>query len=420
MAILLTEARSAPCYDHPVIAFEEALANVVGAATPLTAVAVPLGEAAGRVLAEDVAADLPFPAFDMTAMDGWAVRAAEVGKTPSLLARAGAAGAGRVTGPLPAGAAWKVMTGAPMPPGSDAVVPVEEAAEIDEKTVRLDVAPRPGAHVRLHGEVFQKGALLLPAGRRLTPADLVLAAAAGRTTLRVARPIRAAVLVTGDEIVAPGTTPGPAQIRNTNGPLLVSALRRAGAQVTDLGVARDTEESLVRTLRGALERGDDLLLTTGGVSAGDYDYVATALETAGASIRFHKVAIRPAKPVLFATKGATLVFGLPGNPVSAAVGFDFLVRPALRVRGRDPASAASPAAGSPRQPRPEQGAAPRVPPGVALAARRRGDRRAHRDEGESRHSRTRAGERLPRAQARVVVCAGDLVPVHRGSPESTF
>ena len=402
------------------IAFEEALANVVGAVTPLTAVSVSLGEAAGRVLAEDVAADLPFPAFDMTAMDGWAVRAAEVGKTPSLLARAGTAGAGRVTGPLPAGTAWKVMTGAPMPPGSDAVVPVEDAAEIDEKTVRLDVAPRPGEHVRLHGEVFQKGALLLPAGRRLTPADLVLAAAAGRATLRVAREIRAAVLVTGDEIVASGAAPGPAQIRNTNGPLLVSALRRAGALVTDLGVARDTEESLVKTLRGALERGDDLLLTTGGVSAGDYDYVAKALETAGASIRFHKVAIRPAKPVLFATKGATLVFGLPGNPVSAAVAFDFLVRPALR----------SAAGILPALP-------PALPARLASPVRNKGPRLAFHPaslslrDGEEivepiatkgshdvlAHARANAFLELPPGSS---FAAGDLVPAHRGSPESTF
>ena len=402
------------------ITFEEALANVVGAVTPLTAVAVSLGEAAGRVLAEDVAADLPFPAFDMTAMDGWAVRAAEVGKTPSLLARAGTAGAGRVTGPLPVGAAWKVMTGAPMPPGSDAVVPVEDAAEIDEKTVRLDVAPHPGAHVRLQGEVFQKGALLLPAGRRLTPADLVLAAAAGRATLRVARPIRAAVLVTGDEIVAPGKAPGPAQIRNTNGPLLIGALRRAGAQVTDLGVARDMEESLVKALCGALERGDDLLLTTGGVSAGDYDYVATALETAGASIRFHKVAIRPAKPVLFATKGATLVFGLPGNPVSAAVGFDFLVRPVLR----------SAAGILPPLP-------PPLPARLASPVRNKGPRLAFhpaslslRDGEEIVEPIATKGSHDVLAHARANAflelkpgssfAAGDLVPVHRGSPESTF
>jgi molybdopterin molybdotransferase len=403
-----------------VLAFEEALANVLRAVTPLTAVAVALGEAAGRVLAEDIAADLPLPPFDATAMDGWAVRAADVRKTPALVARAGAAGAGRVPGPLPAGAAWKVMTGAPMPPGSDAVVPVEDAVEIDASTVRLDVAPRPGAHVRLSGEVFQKGALLLSAGRRLTPADLVLAAAAGRAALHVTRPIRAAVLVTGDEIVATDATPGPAQIRNTNGPLLVSALRRAGAQVTDLGVGRDTQEGLVRTFRAVLERGDDVLLTTGGVSAGDYDYVATALAAAGASIRFHKVAIRPAKPILFATKGATLIFGLPGNPVSAAVAFDFFVRPALR------------AAAGVRPPLP-----PALPARLTAAVKNKGPRVAFHPaslslrDGEEivepidtkgshdvlAHARANAFLELPPASS---FAEGDLVPVHRSSPESTF
>ncbi|HSB64407.1 MAG TPA: molybdopterin molybdotransferase MoeA, partial [Thermoanaerobaculia bacterium] len=235
-----------------------------------------------------------------------------------------------------------------------------------------------------------------------------------------ARPIRAAVLVTGDEIVAPASTPGPAQIRNTNGPLLASALRRAGAQVADLGVARDTEESLVRALRGALERGDDLLLTTGGVSTGDYDYVATALESAGASIRFHKVAIRPAKPVLFATKGATLIFGLPGNPVSAAVGYDFLVRPALR----------SAAGILPPLP-------PPLPARLASAVRNKGPRLAFhpaslslRDGEEIVDPIATKGSHDVLAHARANAFlelkpgssfeAGDLVPAHRGSPESTF
>ncbi len=402
------------------LAFDDALAIALGAVTPLAADAVSLADAAGRVLAEDVAADLPLPAFDTTAMDGWAVRAADVRRTPALVARAGAAGAGRVPGTLPEGAAWKVMTGAPMPPGSDAVVPVEDAVEIDAELVRLDAAPRPGAHVRLRGEVFPKGALLLPAGRRLTPADLVLAAAAGRATLRVARPVRAAVLVTGDEIVAPGATPGPAQIRNTNGPLLIGALRRAGAEVTDLGVVRDTEAVLLKTLRDALSRGDDILLTTGGVSAGDYDFVAAALEAAGASIRFHKVAIRPAKPLLFATSGATLVFGLPGNPVSAAVAFDFFVRPALR------------AAAGIRPPLP-----PALPARLAAPIRNKGPRLAFHPASLSlrdgveiveplatkgshdvfAHARANAFLELPPASS---FDEGDLVPVHRGTPESTF
>ena len=222
------------------------------------------------------------------------------------------------------------MTGAPMPPGSDAVVPVEEAAEIDEKTVRLDVAPRPGAHVRLHGEVFQKGALLLPAGRRLTPADLVLAAAAGRATLRVARPIRAAVLVTGDEIVAPGT-----RARSRADPeheRTASRLRAAADRRRGHGPRRRARHGgvLVKTLRGALERGDDLLLTTGGVSAGDYDYVARLSRPRAPRSAFTRSRSGRRSRCSSRRKGATLVFGLPGNPVSAAVAFDFLVRPALR------------------------------------------------------------------------------------------
>ncbi len=402
------------------LAFDDALAITLGAVTPLTAVALPLGDAAGRILAEDVTADLPLPPFDATAMDGWAVRAADVARAPVLLSRAGAAGAGRVPGTLPPLAAWKVMTGAPMPPGSDAVVPVEDAVEIDDATVRLDALPRPGAHVRTRGEVFPRGTLLLAAGRRLTPADLVLAAAAGRSTLRVARAVRAAVLVTGDEIVATGDIPGPAQIRNTNGPLLLGALRRAGADVTDLGVVRDTEAALAKTIRAAFARADDVLVTTGGVSAGDYDFVGAALEAAGASIRFHKVAIRPAKPVLFATKGAMLVFALPGNPVSAAIAFDFFVRPALR------------AAAGIRPPLP-----PALPARLSAAVKNKGPRVAFhpailslRDGMEEvvplatkgshdvlAHARANALLELPPASS---FDAGDLVPVHRGTPESTF
>ena len=404
----------------PVIAFDEALARVLEAVTPMPACTVPLEEAVSRVLAEDVRADLPVPGFDTTAMDGWAVHAEDVGRAPALLAAAGVSGAGSVPSALPRGSAWKVMTGAPMPPGSDAVVPVEDAAPVGGGSVRLDAVPKAGAHVRRRGEVFEAGALLLAAGRRLTPADLVLAAAAGRETLRVARAPRAGVLVTGDELVPAGTRPGPGQLRNTNGPLLVAALRRAGAEASSFVVARDDEAALGRALEEALAPGLDVLLTTGGVSAGDYDYVGAALDALGARVRFHKVSIRPAKPVLFATKGATLVFGLPGNPVSAAVAFDFFVRPALR------------AAAGLLPPLP-----PTVPARLTAPVRNKGPRLAFHPARLAWDGNRLAAEPLAtrgshdvlthaRADAYLELAAGsawdagDDVPVHRGTDESTF
>ena len=403
-----------------VIEFADALGRVLEAVTPLEACEVALPQAVSRVLAEDVRADLPVPGFDTTAMDGWAVRAEDVGRAPMLLAAAGASGAGSVPAALPPGSAWKVMTGAPMPPGSDAVVPVEDAASVDGGAVRLDAVPKAGAHVRRRGEVFETGALLLAAGRRLTPADLVLAAAAGRETLRVARAPRSGVLVTGDELVPPGTRPGPGQLRNTNGPLLLAALGRAGAHAVSFGVARDDEAALARALGDALASGLDVLLTTGGVSAGDYDYVGAALEAAGARVRFHKVSIRPAKPVLFATKGPTLVFGLPGNPVSAAIAFDFLVRPALR------------AAAGLLPPLP-----PPVPARLTAPLRNKGPRLAfHPARLAWDGSRLMAEPLATRGSHDVLTHAqadaflelaggssweaGDDVPVHRGTAESTF
>ncbi|MGA7989804.1 MAG: gephyrin-like molybdotransferase Glp [Thermoanaerobaculia bacterium] len=402
------------------IAFAEALARVLEATTPMPACTVPIEDAVSRVLAENVRADQPLPGFETTAMDGWAVRASDVPRSPSLLAIAGVSGAGAVPGILPPGAAWKVMTGAPMPPGSDAVVPVEDAAAVDGDTVRLDVLPRCGAHVRRRGEIFETGTLLLAAGRRLSPSDLVLAAAAGRETLRVSRAPRAGVLVTGDELVAPGTHPGPGQLRNTNGPLLLAALRRAGAEAVALGVAPDDEAALARAFREALAADFDILLTTGGVSAGDYDYVGRALATEGARVRFHKVSIRPAKPVLLATKGSTLVFGLPGNPVSAAVAFDFLVRPALR------------AAAGLQPPLPEP-----VPARLTAPVRNKGPRLAFHPARLAWDRGRLAAEPLPtrgshdilthaRADAFLELApesswdAGDAVPLHRGTAESTF
>jgi len=321
-----------------VISFEQALDRVLEAVTPAGTVRVPVAFAAGRVLAEPVVADLDLPPFPTTAMDGWAVRASETTPAPVRLRIAGAFGAGAAAGPLPVERAMKVMTGAPIPPGADAIVPVEEAEEHADGTVSLRRAPDAGDHVRKQAEVFAAGATLLSPGRRLSPADLVLAAAAGRDEIAVARPLRAGVLVTGSEVVSAGTRPGPAQIRNTNGPLLLGVLTRAGAEAHDLGSAPDDPRALRVAIGRALASGLDLLLTTGGVSEGDFDLIPEVLSGLGARTIFHKVSIKPGKPVLFAVAGETLVFGIPGNPVSAAVIFDLFVRPVLRrAAGLSPA-----------------------------------------------------------------------------------
>ena len=320
------------------ISFDEALSHVIDATSPLDNESVPLASAAGRVLAETVVADLDLPPFDTTAMDGWAVPAAAAAGVPARFRVAGTLGAGAPAAELPVGWALKLMTGAPLPGGSDAIVPVEEAREEDGGTVTLLQPPKPGAHVRRRGEVFAAGDTLLSAGRRLAPADLVLAAAAGRDAVRVVRRARAGVVVTGQEVVPSGSRPGPAQIRNTNGPLLFSALSRFGAEALDFGTVSDDRRALRVKLGSALESRLDLLLTTGGVSTGDFDIVPEVLEELGARPRFHRVAMKPGKPVFFAEAGQTLVFGLPGNPVSAAVVFDLLVRPALRkAAGLSPA-----------------------------------------------------------------------------------
>lgn len=311
------------------IEFHEAVAAVAMRTTPAGEEEVPLAAAAGRVLAGPLAARLNLPRFDATAMDGWAIR--REGSFPARLRVLGTLAAGHVAaagvGP---GEALKIMTGAPIPPGADAVVPVEEARE-KAGVVVVEAAPRALAHVRRRGEIFAAGANVLEGGCVLTPARLAVAASAGYSTLRVVRRPRAGLLVTGEEIAPAGTEPGPGRIPNSNGPLLLAALARAGADVTDFGVSRDDEAELTARLGAGVAVGLDLLVTTGGVSAGDFDLVAAALHSLGAEVVFHKVAIRPAKPVLFARLGATLVFGLPGNPVSAAVGFDFFVRAALRT-----------------------------------------------------------------------------------------
>ena len=293
---------------------------------------VPLAEALGRVLARDVVADVDWPPFDTSAMDGYAVRAAEARPAGRTLAeRPGLVAAGApFPDPLATGEAVRVMTGAPLPPGSDAVVPVEESRRKDG-LVRFDREPADGAHLRRRGESVTRGAVLVPRGSRLNPRTLALAALAGADPLAVGRRPRIAIATTGDELVASGEALGEGQLRDSNGPMLAALCRDLGWPVEHRARVPDERSAVDRLFQ---EASDDLdaLVTTGGVSAGDLDLLPAAAERAGWEILFHRVAVRPGKPIAVARRGRTLWFGLPGNPVSASVCFHLFARRALERR----------------------------------------------------------------------------------------
>jgi len=310
------------------IPFEEALAIVLAEVTPLPAEDVALEQALGRVLAEDVASDRDLPAFDRAAMDGYALRAADVAAAPAALDVIGEVRAGQwpdlVVGP---GQAVRIMTGAPVPPGADAVQQVEKTQPLDEFRVTIQAAVVAGANVAPRGSEAGAGEIVLARGRTIDPSAVAALASAGKARVRVARRPVLALLVTGDEIVEVAARPGPGQIRNTNGPAVAAQARLAGADVRLLGVAPDRQDAIAEALRQGL--GADVLVVSGGVSAGDYDLVEPALLDLGATFLFTRVAIKPGAPLVFGRLAKTLVFGLPGNPVSAQVTFDLFVRPAL-------------------------------------------------------------------------------------------
>lgn len=293
---------------------------------------VPLAEAAGRVLGADAASDIDIPPFPKSAMDGFAVRhadfAAPDGAGPTRLRLIGESRAGEPWGaPVGPGECVAIFTGAEVPADCDTVVIVEKSrAETDH--VLLDDRPRTGQHVCLRGEDLREGEVVLRTGTRLTPAALASLASIGCEPVPVFRRPRVAILTTGDELVPPTEKPGPGQIRESNTIHLAAMTRAFGAEVVRSGVVRDVTETLSENFRVALEEGD-LLLTTGGVSVGKYDLVGEALEACGVEKIFHKVAIKPGKPVWFGAKGDALVLGLPGNPVSSLVSFEVFVRPLL-------------------------------------------------------------------------------------------
>jgi len=294
---------------------------------------VALDEALGRVTAQPVVTDIDDPPFDRATMDGFAVRAADTLNPPVRLAILGQinAGADLENQPLAPGQAWRINTGAPMPPGADAVVRIEDTeVSQDGASVTVNSQIQTGKFVTPRAAHIEAGATIIGAGRRLSSLDLAAAGAGGAAELTVYTKPSAALLVTGDELVSVADKPSTGQIRNSNQYLLAGLMRTCGINANVLGVVGDDADLLAERIRAGLA--GDFLCLTGGVSMGTLDLVPAALQAWGVETRFHKVAIKPGRPTLFGTAGSTLVFALPGNPVSCLMGFELFVRPAIAAR----------------------------------------------------------------------------------------
>lgn len=321
-----------PTYIH----LEDARRIVLDRVKPLPATSVPLGESLGMTLADGVRCDADAPAFDRAMMDGYAVRSADVADVPVTLEVVGQIGAADGwEGQLAAGQAVQINTGAKLPAGADAVVPVEETTPApDGRTVSVRATCRPGRHVSPRGKHAVAGQVVLERGTRLGPVEIATAAAAGADPLTVhARP-SVSVLTTGDELVEPHATPVGSQVRNVNGPGLIALLKADGIQGVSLGSVGDDPAELQRCIREGLAC--DVLLITGGVSMGAFDHVPDVLAKLGVRFLFRKMRTKPGRPTAFgATDDGRYVFALPGNPVSAFVGYWLLVAPALAaMQGR--------------------------------------------------------------------------------------
>jgi molybdopterin molybdotransferase len=294
----------------------EALARVTKGLAPLEVERVAIDQARDRVLAEDLAARLTQPPFDASAMDGYAVRAEDVAVLPATLSLTGAslAGAG-FRGNVARGEAVRIFTGAPVPEGADTIVIQESAEEISgQVTVK---APSPTSYIRPRGQDFKEGDVLLSAGTKLGPRELMLAAAMNYAELPVRRRPKVAILATGDEVVPPGSVLAADQIVSSVPYGLAALIEAHGGEAVRLGIAKDDLESLVTLARAG--KAADILLTIGGASVGERDLVATALESEGLELDFWKIAMRPGKPMLYGRLGSQRVLGVPGNPVSALI-----------------------------------------------------------------------------------------------------
>jgi molybdopterin molybdotransferase len=317
------------------LSIAEALARVLEHATPLPAEEVPLSDAAGLVLAYPLAARRTQPPADVSAMDGYAVRAADVADAPAQLRIIGEVAAGRpFAQQVGRGEAARIFTGGVVPAGADTVV-IQEHTQRDGDHVAVAKPSPKGRHIRVQGLDFSAGDALLAAGHRLTARDLALAAGMNHPLVPVHRRPKIALFATGDELVPPGTEPASGQIVSSNNYAIGALARTEGAALADLGIVADRLDDTIAAVRRAREGGADILVTSGGASVGDYDLVQKAFTAEGMTLSFWRLALRPGRPLMHGRLGDMHVLGVPGNPVSAFVcGFLFLVPLIRRLAGR--------------------------------------------------------------------------------------
>ena len=309
----------------------DAIQRILAQGSTLPAEKVALADCHGRTLAADLTAQRTQPPDAMSAMDGYAARAADVAKVPATLKVIGEVAAGHpIARELAPGEAARIFTGGVVPRGADTIV-IQENTKRDGDSVTVTSSSPVGKHVRKQGIDFKAGDILLKKGRRLSDRDLMLAAGMNFPALPVFKLPKVAVLATGDELVAPGSNPKPGEIIHSNGYALAALLRSEGAQVIDLGIAKDKMDDIRACIRKARDAGADILLTTGGASVGDHDLVQQALKAEGLDLSFWKIAMRPGKPMMHGKLGAMHVVGVPGNPVSSYVCTLIFVLPLLRL-----------------------------------------------------------------------------------------
>jgi molybdopterin molybdotransferase len=325
------------------LAVTDALKLLLDAVSALDPLTLPANESLGLTLAERILADRDFPPADRSAMDGFAVRAADCAEAGRSLVVIGEVRAGQDAGAVMVGTgeAVRIFTGGVIPRGADAIVMVEVTEEdLAAGSVVVKERAEAGQHIRRRGEDIRAGETVIESRTVVRAAEIAALAAVGCTRVKVARPPRVAVMSTGDEVVEAEVTPAPHQVRNSNARMLMAQVQEMRAEARYLGIAVDERAALDAMIADGLT--GDVLILTGGVSVGEYDLVGAALIRAGCEVLFHTVSMRPGKPILAAKRGECLVLGLPGNPISAFTGFQVFVKPALRKLMGDPQPVAAP------------------------------------------------------------------------------